>query len=492
MSSYWIASLASIILSVAVGYYTETWHAGILLFLITQPLFVGAFIYRDATRGLAGNNYGMCKGMTTREELGPALTPWLNAQIQEAAGLPLTEPLTFGHLWTALGGPPASGSAPVRSIDLEMFTTNLTHGRPYMLPHVEQTARLFYRHEELAAYLPTDVMSWFDEHALTYVPDPHSDPPAAMALALGLKEIPKPEHFPVLLAARMSLSFPVLFAAVPLWAIDYQHPAGKRTFNRCLFSDGGISSNFPMHLFDGLVPQWPTFGIDLEPAVPDLDQPIFLPKSYLGGVADRWDRFDGLPKSASRMGGFLMSIAGAMQNWNDNTQARSAGVRDRIVRVRLEPNEGGMNLNMPAGVIDSVAKKGGQAADAIIARFLGPPNPGPPSPGESNGHMNSWDGWSSQRWDRLDVLLYSLSQKAAGLQKSLGVLPHANSYAQLMQMSTQSAPPGHDTALTSDQVAALSRLTAALNEVADAFQNSAKGYPNNPQPEPELRARSVL
>ena len=65
----------------------------------------------------------------------------------------------------------------------------------------------------------------------------------------------------------------------------------------------------------------------------------------------RRTRFDAAPKSASRMGGFLMSIAGAMQNWNDNTQARSAGVRDRVVRVRLSKIEGGMNLNMPSDVI---------------------------------------------------------------------------------------------------------------------------------------------
>lgn len=178
--------------------------------------------------------------------VGPALTPWLHEQIQKAAGLPLEEPLTFGHLWGAKGGPKHSGIAPVRSIDLEMFTANSSHGRPYMLPHVEPTARLFYRDDELASYLPAVVMKWFDEHAIEYVPNasmPESDPPIARAVALGLKEIPRPEDFPVLLAARMSLSFPLLFAAVPLWAIDYQHPRQKRDFHRCLFSDGGISSN---------------------------------------------------------------------------------------------------------------------------------------------------------------------------------------------------------------------------------------------------------
>jgi len=484
ISSYWPASFASIILSLWVGLWTEAWHAGILLFLLTLPLFIAAFVYLDVTRGLVGNNYGMCRGLTTHEELGPALTPWLHAQIQKAAGLPLTEPLTFGHLWGAKGGPIPSGAVPVRSIDLEMFTTNLSHGRPYMMPHVEPTARLFYRHDDLEPYLPDDVMKWFDKHAVAYAPSasmPDSDPPIATAVALGLKEIPKPEDFPVLLAARMSLSFPLLFAAVPLWAIDYQHPREKRDFERCLFSDGGISSNFPMHLFDGLVPQWPTFGIDLEPTIEDLPGDTFLPVGYMQGIADRWVRFDSKPRSASRMGGFFMSIAGAMQNWNDNTQARSAGVRDRVVRVRLEKNEGGMNLNMPNEVIDSVAMKGGQAADKIIARFLGPP----PS--------NGWDGWSVQRWARLDVLLYSLGQKIAGMQTALGPsVPYTKSYNQLTTHSSIWAPPGHDKPLSPAQVQALDALTAALNQVATAFQTSASGYPSNPLPEPELRARSVL
>lgn len=484
LSSYWAASLASVLVSVALCLWTETWHAGVILFLMTEPLFVGFLMYRDLTRGLVGNNYGMCKGLTTRPKWGPALTPWLHEQIQKAAGLPLSEPLTFGQLWAAQGGPPASGIAAVRSIDLEMFTTNLSHGRPYMLPHVEPTARLFYRHEELAPYLPREVMRWFDDHARAYRPSasmPHSDPPVTNAQALGLKEIPKPEDFPVLLAARMSLSFPVLFSAVPLWAIDYQHPRQQRDFQRCIFSDGGISSNFPMHLFDGLVPLWPTFGIDLEPEIKGLPGDTFLPTSYLGGIADRWTRFDEKEnKSATKMGGFLMSIAGAMQNWNDNTQARSAGVRDRVVRVRLAKNEGGMNLNMPNEVITSVAKKGGEGADKIVSRFL-------------SSSSADWDGWSFQRWSRLDVFLYSLHQKIGGMQRALGpTVPHAKSYDQLKILSTVSAPPGHRAPLNARQLRALNELTAALDQAAAVFASSAPDYPNEPAPEPELRARSVL
>lgn len=70
ISSYWPASFASFIISLWVGLWTDSWHAGILLLLVTLPLFIAAFIYVDVTRGLVRNIYGMCKGLTTREQWG--------------------------------------------------------------------------------------------------------------------------------------------------------------------------------------------------------------------------------------------------------------------------------------------------------------------------------------------------------------------------------------------------------------------------------------
>jgi predicted acylesterase/phospholipase RssA len=486
--SYWFASVASLAVSVLVFRMSESIHAFVFVLAVSLPLFVGALIYFDVTRRVVGNNYGLCKGMTTNSKAGPALTPWLHNLIQQAAGLPPDEPLTFGHLWKARGGPPVSknfSTAP-RSIDLRMFTTNLSHGRPYIFPHAEPTARLFYRREGLAEYLPPEVLQWFDAHAVDYVPSagsPGSDPDVAEAQALGLREIPRSEDFPILLAARMSLSFPLLFAAVPLWAIDYEHPRRRRGFQRCLFSDGGISSNFPVHLFDGLIPGWPTFAIDLEAALPDYkdgSQP-FLPYTYLQGVADRWTRFDQATNGASRMGGFLMGIVNAMQNWNDNVLSRMPGVRDRVVRVRLQGDEGGMNLNMPKQVIDAVSARGAEAAQGIIARFLGPVPAG------------TWDGWSFQRWVRLDVLISALSQKTGGMERALGAsVPHSVSYDDLIALSRLSAPPGHNAPVTSGQSDALRLLKEALEAIAQEFELHAADYPNSPIPEVDLRVRPPL
>ncbi|MER3469044.1 MAG: hypothetical protein C4314_03515, partial [Thermoflexus sp.] len=65
---------------------------------------------------------------------------------------------------------------------------------------------------------------------------------------------------PVVVATRMSLSFPVLVSAVPLYtvrrsAVDRLRAQGRNRLEpgdlqRNWFSDGGIASNFPIHLFD--------------------------------------------------------------------------------------------------------------------------------------------------------------------------------------------------------------------------------------------------
>src|SRR6202040_3888058 len=60
--AYWPASLATLVISAVVGIETNSWHAAIGLALVTLPAFVGLLIYVDVTRGLVGNNYGMCKG----------------------------------------------------------------------------------------------------------------------------------------------------------------------------------------------------------------------------------------------------------------------------------------------------------------------------------------------------------------------------------------------------------------------------------------------
>ena len=511
--SYWSATAISIALTFWVYWGSRSeWTTGLFL-LLCLPILMGLRIYWDVTRNVVNNNYGLCRGLTTRSRYGEALTPWLHELIQKVADLPPDAPLTFRDLWDAPGFPPdsmrapAGPSGPVRSIDLQMFTTNLSHGRPYIFPHIEPTCRLFFNTGELAPYLPDPVLRWMDAKGIDYTDQTRSvpsNPPVSDAVAKGLKEIPGPGDLPVLLATRMSLSFPILFSAVPLWAIDYEDPKGHRKFRRCLFSDGGISSNFPVHLFDGLLPQWPTFGISLEPALPSLpDSLIFLPHAYNEGIADRWLRFDQAKRSASRLGGFVSSIMSTMQNWNDNTLSRMPGVRDRVVRLRLKPDEGGLNLNMPPKIIDAIAERGSEAGQVLIKRFLAPSDspavPGDlgdasdPIPPSSLERRHYWTGWNNQRWVRLDVLMRTLADKSAGLGRSLGEhVPHALSYEDLLNHARREAPPGHNAPLTDDQAKALNALIQAMDAVSQTFDANARQYENAQTPNPDLRVRPSL
>ena len=66
------------------------WFAGflsaLLFFIIAVVASIGYLVYRDITRNVVRNNYGLCKGMTENKNGLEALTPWLHTVIQKAAG----------------------------------------------------------------------------------------------------------------------------------------------------------------------------------------------------------------------------------------------------------------------------------------------------------------------------------------------------------------------------------------------------------------------
>ena len=506
---YWLATVVAVAVGVYVG-VAQGALAGGLAGAVVLVLLVGFGLLWDVFRELPKNGYGMCTGMEAQKPtfeawwsrwfhryLGSgvpelpteALTPWLHRLIQSLAGLPENgPPLTFGQLWRAEGFPPPWLTPPagttIRSIDLRMFTTNLSTGRPFIFPLNGETCRLFYVPDELAPLLPETVLTWLLEHSKDYAPDasrPGSDPPPERA-PRGLKELPEGKDFPVLLAARMSLSFPALFSAIPLWAIDYDPERPNRTFERCMFSDGGISSNFPVHMFDGLLPLWPTFGVQLEAKLPDRPNMVYLPVKYLEGYGERWTRFASKASSASRMGGFLSAIVSTMQNWNDNTASRMPGVRDRVVRVRLGDKEGGMNLNMEPGMIKDVAARGEAAAQALIDRYVGSPNGSGPS-----------QGWDDQRWIRFATSLSMLEKRFFGVELALREgHSHAQDYGAIIDSGAGRVLPGEREPLTAEQIAALKECIAAMRafntSMGDAYQHIAF----EAIPETDLRIRPSL
>ena len=103
----------------------------------------------------------------------------------------------------------------------------------------------------------------------------------------------------------MSLSFPLLISAVPLYAIDYERArAAERAPEVCWFSDGGISSNFPVHFFDSPLPSRPTFAVNLRylAANPEAGAEVVMAKNNIGGIAEWFKRF------RPGIGGFLGAL----------------------------------------------------------------------------------------------------------------------------------------------------------------------------------------
>ena len=503
--AYWPAAVLSIVVAWAVA-QSGAWFAALLLLVIALPLSIGAWVYLDITQKMVANGFGLCNGMTEEKDI-EALTPWLHDMIQKAAGLGKEDgPLTFGNLWNAKGFPPSWIKIPEgvtkRSIDLQMFSTNLAHGRPYVFPLAEpetgesrfrSNERLYFTEAEMRQYFPSEIVKWMVDCSPTEIErkrkGKEKSPPKENRK--DMLELPEPKDFPVLLATRMSLAFPFLISAIPLYAPDPDLSHGERKFHRCWFSDGGISSNFPIHLFDGLVPIWPTFGIHLEPAIEGQGE-FYLPSTYDEGYAESWRLFAEKAEPAGRLGGFISAIINAMQNWNDNTVRIMPGFRDRVARVRLKDGEGGMNLDMEPRIINALAERGKAAANELIRCYA----IHPPGGGEA-------PCWDEHRFVRFNNLLKMMKARTPGLVEALSDdCRYATKMEDLLEKLSCAAdkngnpipPAGYEKPMTPQEKDAYKNILDALRILATKMvdQNNNIPFKPIPKPEPELRVRPPL
>jgi hypothetical protein len=332
-------------------------------------------------RALEANGFGMCDGHTQSHQTHVPLTDWLTRTINRAAGRAEDgEPVTIGDLWgedavAAFNGQVPDGArfldlppyrrrdlATKRLISLEVMTTNLTLRRPYRFPF--EGREFFFCDRCLTTYFPAQVVTAMTARS-NEVPDsegPSATPggPKRMISTLcpqhpetRVRYFPRPPDVPIVVAARISLSFPLLISAIPLFYIDYARAPGHVAMVPVWFSDGGIASNFPMHLFDAPWPDRPTFGINLQDAdEPHGSQETYLPKSSV----PRSHAIDSLGK-------FGGAVLDTMHNWVDNTQVTLPAYRGRVAEVRLSEDEGGMNLNMPEPLVIALAERGEKAAE---------------------------------------------------------------------------------------------------------------------------------
>lgn len=348
-------------------------------------------------------------GLAKRSVDRPLIT-WLSDTLAELAGLPEGEVLRFGHLWfgPAYGAAKptteellaAAGSSGRRRINLELMASELVEQLAYRFPLSPQPAgqhvgKLYFRPEDLHRpgheVLPRPVV---DAMIAGQAPITVRDIGSTTSQTFEVYPLPQPWDLPVVFAVRLSLALPVLFQAVRVYrgvgpvtvrdefgrrvvkdpggdgggdpggGEEVRYPSGDAVWvTELWFTDGGVTSNFPVHFFDSPLPRWPTFGINLG-AHPRgfAHQDVWLPQDW------QPERSLAAPMPASFLG-FLNSVVDTARAWRDNSQTMMPGYRGRVAWVRQRGHEGGANLFMPREVIAALALRGAFAGARLRRRF---------------------------------------------------------------------------------------------------------------------------
>lgn len=420
-------------------------------------------VVRALQHAIPENLYGLCTGRTVPGHSSPGLTDWLHELIQSLAGRSVdTRPLTMGDLWLLGNYNPEQRERlegkESREIDLQLMTSNITQGRSHRFPNLmDWSGSLYFKREEFERLFPQAVVEWMVEKGRRT--HPFADE-SLLSVPEGYYHLPWAEHLPVLFGARISLSFPFVLSAVPLYVFDLsilkdieeseppsEHaaylntlaegkaadPAAEARWNeywtqqmqrvplkRCWFSDGGVTSNFPIHFFDGPLARRPTFAINLTTPttkIINVGAPeaggqardkawdyIFMPTANEDGAA-RVVRFNDFEKNGNKLIGFFSALFDTSRNWSDTEQIFMPSYRDRIVHVMLEPHEGGLNLEMPASVIESIGHRGRLAAQLLLARF--DPHPAASDPKSGRPIVLTWN---NHRWVRYRTFMAAIEQ----------------------------------------------------------------------------------
>jgi predicted acylesterase/phospholipase RssA len=505
LTAFPLASLLGAVPGVAlivVGVLELVWPGWLLIVCGALILCLGVAValalrlWRKLTVDVPGNHFGICRGTAVGSD-GPGFTDWLAEAIDRVAGLDsAARPLRFGHLWT---GPEGTTGVPPgeRVIDLRMITTCLSEGQPYGMPW--DAHRFFYDPALWRTLFPADVVAALEAAPTTPAQGLGEDGNAAVdgdsdKLAIWrweeqlaaaqnppLRRLPNGEHLPVIVATRMSLSFPLLISAVPLWVIDRRAESTKRTlaevgalpagaampesglvFRQVWFTDGGFCSNFPVQMFDAAMPSRPTFAINLgrfsageQPADDERDN-VRWARSNSSGLLPT---FTELPtRGIAAVGGFASAALNTARNWSDNTQLDLPGYRDRIVRILQTKDEGGLNLFMDTTTLTRLANRGTAAGDVITEQFLEPRYP---------VSQPRATGWDNHRWVRYRALLSTLPAWFASYREGMAVFDLDPNAPPSYRLSTSGRKLAAEVRAKLDELAAMLEDTDASDAVGD-------------------------
>ncbi|WP_241479882.1 patatin-like phospholipase family protein [Mycolicibacterium neoaurum] len=444
---------------------------------------------RSSIAAVVDNGFGICDGHTRRDPQSPApLTDWMETILHELVHTSDdTRPACFSDLWGAAATAAYRDAVPyvarkpgeaakltpaqrralrdMRDVDCLVITTDLSHQRPYRFPF--DTAEFFWCEECLAKFFSERVVRHMLTTSIVVTSSTVANPTCSIHAGRPLYRMPPAPDVPLVMAARVSLSFPGLISALPFQAVDHSRAPDMADIVTVWFSDGGISSNFPIRFFDAAWPQRPTFGINLAQPHPDYPQMVWRATS---GGSGRLLRHSNI----TSLGGFLGAIFNSARNWADTTQAAMPGFRDRIVEVRQHSDEGGMNIQMPADVVTGLADRGAEAARNIID---GDPETGTPP---FNFHAH--------RWMRYRNCMASLDELLAGMHEVY------TSPEQLWQDFLASDPAKDFRRYAPWDLKADYAATQSVMDLAERLQQM--GHPATtgtvPRPEPDLRLTPPL
>ncbi|HEV7854807.1 MAG TPA: patatin-like phospholipase family protein [Mycobacterium sp.] len=451
----------------------SNWLAVVLaaaLVVVILVAMTAISLWKRINQDLPGNHFGLCTGMGSPT----ALTEWLTAEINQIAGKsPDGDPLTFGDLHHA-------------GVELAMLTTDLSSGTQNELPFRSRVWA--FDPVEFAEFFPPHIVRWLRKHP----PEPEGDVDSTTFSRFEehtppLCPLPPPDQMPVIVGVRMSLSFPPLLSTVPLHAIDYTRTAtGAPTISdpdtapptehpiiRHRFSDGGITSNFPLTFFDESLPKRPTFGINLveisdADLSPTQSDNVWMPTGNGQGILTR-------PTIIDSTTAFVGAILDTMQNWTDSMQAHVPGYRGRIVAVEHTKHEGGLNLDMDEPTIMRLAKRG-----------------------QCAGQRTETFDFTNHRWVRFRSLLQTMQEFLAPAQSQLAADPDdlQPTYTQMIN-DIPSNPSSYRNPWNDDTRAAFTDVKAALSALADKYQSVDQESPADhpliiegaPKPHPRLQVR---
>jgi predicted acylesterase/phospholipase RssA len=431
------------------------------LILAVIGAVVGAVVgaWRTLSHQVPDNLFGLCSGRGG-SEAAPALTDWLHNYFQELAGRgPEDAPVTFADLAS-------------QGINLRVMTTNLSQRRPMAMPWAE--AGFFFRRSDWQELFPPQVVEWMSrpEHA----PDGPKGGVRARefrerveaAAQQGLVPLPYGDLLPVVVAVRMSLSFPLLISAVPMASTEWSTDSVEFVTN--WFSDGGLCANLPVHFFDRPIPGNPTFAIDMEQVdwtITSVEEGSFLPKDNQDGLSRELLTWEAGAKDG--VGQLVSAILSTWQSWVDGEALRLPGYRDRVVTVYTTANEGGLNLTMPPETVTALADRGQVAGAKLVDKFA-------PKPGS-----DALTGFDNHRWLRLRAALAGLGEWLDEFAETFdqpgdGALP----YPELVKLTAAELPSYHRSLRT------VRSMVAELNDLVDAVDVDALSV-GAPRPRAKLR-----